>query len=227
MTKQRGTWNGKQGPGMPGWLGALSLAAVLGGCSMLGGPKEAVTIYAPQARIVADPAWPQADWQLSIGQPNASRMVDSVRIAVRPVPGEIQVYKGAIWAREPDEQLQAALLRVLEDSGRIASVVRQGSGIAADYRLELDLRRYEADYAGAAVPAATIEANAKLVHAGDRTVVASRTFLQAVPASGTDTALVAEAFGQALGAIASDIAGWTLRSGADHERAEAASTQAR
>ena len=227
MTKQRGTWNGKQGTGMPGWLGALSLAAVLGGCSMLGGPKEAVTIYAPQARIVADPAWPQADWQLSIGQPNASRMVDSVRIAVRPVPGEIQVYKGAIWAREPDEQLQEALLRVLEDSGRIASVVRQGSGIAADYRLELDLRRYEADYAGAAVPAATIEANAKLVHAGDRTVVASRTFLQAVPASGTDTALVAEAFGQALGAIASDIAGWTLRSGADHEQAEAASTQAR
>ena len=223
----RGTVGCKQGTGIPGWLGALSLAVVLGGCSMLGGPKEAVTIYAPQARIVADPAWPQADWQLSIGQPNASRMVDSVRIAVRPVPGEIQVYKGAIWAREPDEQLQAALLRVLEDSGRIASVVRQGSGIAADYRLELDLRRYEADYAGAAVPAATIEANAKLVHAGDRTVVASRTFLQAVPASGTDTALVAEAFGQALGAIASDIAGWTLRSGADHERAEAASTQAR
>ena len=223
----RGQGTEDRGPGVHGRLGALSLALVLGGCSILGGPKEAVTIYAPQVRVAADAAWPQADWQLSIGQPNTPRMVDSVRIAVRPVPGEMQVYKGAIWAREPDEQLQDALLRTLEESGRIASVVRQGSGIAADYRLELDLRRYEADYAGAAVPAATIEANAKLVHAGDRAVVASRTFLQATPASGTDTALVAEAFGQALAAIAHDIAGWTLRSGVAHEQAEAASGQAR
>ncbi len=220
-----GTGNRESGIGK---LAALLLvAASLAGCSMLGGPKEAVTIFSPQVPTTADPAWPQAGWQLSIGQPNASRMIDSVRIAVRPVPGEVQVYKGAIWAREPDEQLQDALLRVFEDSGRIASVVRQGSGIAADYRLELDLRRYEADYAGAAVPAATIEANAKLVHAGDRAVVASRTFLQAVPASGTDTALVAEAFGQALGAIAHDIAGWTLESGVAHDHAGADEPPAR
>ena len=200
----------------------LLAAMVLGGCSVLGGPKEAVTIYAPQVQVGTDPGWPQVDWQLSIGRPNAPRIIDSVRIAVRPTPGEIQVYKNAVWAREPGEQLQDALLRVLEDSGRIGAVVRQGSGIAADYRLELDLRRYEADYAGGAVPAATIEVNAKLVHAGDRAVVASRTFTQAVPASGTQVAVVAEAFGQALGAIASEIGGWTLGSGAAHEQAEAA-----
>lgn len=198
----------------------LGLAMLLAGCSILGGSREPVTIYAPDPRVAPDPAWPQADWQLSIGKPTASRMVDSVRIAVRPVPGELQVYKGAIWAKGPDEQLQDALLRTLEDSGRIAAVARQGSGIAADYRLELDLRRYEADYAGNASPAATIEVNAKLLHAGDREVVAAKTFLQAAPASGTDTALVAQAFGQALGAIAHDIAGWTLESGVAHERAE-------
>jgi len=206
--------------GVARWLGALSLVAVLGGCSVLGGPKETVTIHAPLVRAAADPAWPQADWQLSIGKPNASRMIDSLRIVVRPTPGEMQVYKNAVWAREPGEQLQDALLQVLEDSGRIGAVVRQGSGIAADYRLELDLRRFEADYAGGAVPAATIEVNAKLVHAGDRAVVASHTFARAVPASGTEVAVVAEAFGHALGAIASEIAGWTLRSGTAHEGAE-------
>ena len=179
----KGPGTGDRGQGVSRWLGALLLAAVLGGCSMLAGPKETVTIYAPLVQAAADPAWPQADWQLSIGQPNASRMIDSLRIAVRPTPGEMQVYRNAVWAREPGEQLQDALLQVLEDSGRIGAVVRQGSGIAADYRLELDLRRFEADYAGGAVPAATIEVNAKLVHAGDRAVVASRTFVQAVPAS--------------------------------------------
>ena len=136
-----------------------------------------------------------------------------MRIAVRPSPGELQVYKGAMWAREPGEQLRDAILRTLEDSGRIGAVARQGSGIAADYRLELDLRRYEADYAGAAVPAATIEVNAKLLRSVGQQVVGSRTFRQAVPATGTDTALVSQAFGTALAAIARDIAGWTLATG--------------
>jgi cholesterol transport system auxiliary component len=198
----------------------LAALLLLGGCSILGGTREPLTIYAPEPRVTPDPAWPQADWQLSIGRPTAPRMVDSARIAVRPVPGELQVYKGAIWAKGPDEQLQDVLLRTLEDSGRIRAVARQGSGISADYRLELDLRRYEADYAGNQVPAATIEVNVKLLHSGDREVVAAKTFLQAVPAAGTDPAVVAQAFGQALGAIAHDIAGWTLESGTAHARAE-------
>lgn len=191
----------------------LAAATLLAGCSILGGSREPVTIYAPDPRIPADPAWPEATWQLSIGRPEAARMVDSPRIAVRPSPGELQVYKGAIWAKTPSEQLQDTVLRALEDSRKIAAVARQGSGIAVDYKLEMDLRRYEADYAGNAVPAATIEVNAKLLRSIDQDVVASRTFLQAVPAAGTDTALVAQAFEQALAAIGHDIAGWTLASG--------------
>jgi cholesterol transport system auxiliary component len=195
----------------------LVAGTLLGGCSLLGGSREPVTIYAPDPRIPADPAWPQATWQLSISRPDAARMIDSARIVVRPTPGELQVYKGAAWGRTPGEQLQDIVLRTLEDSRRIDAVARQGSGIAADYKLEMDLRRFEADYAGNAVPAATIEVNAKLLHNIDQDVVASRTFLQAVPATGTDTALVAQAFGQALAAIGHDIAGWTLDSGNAHE----------
>jgi cholesterol transport system auxiliary component len=198
-------------------LGA-ALVASLAACSLLGGSRDPVTIYAPDPRIPADPAWPEASWQLSINRPEAARIVDSPRIAVRPSPGELQVYKGAAWARTPSEQLQDVVLRTLEDSRKIAAVARQGSGIAADYKLEMDLRRYEADYAGGAVPAATIEVNAKLLRSIDQDVVASRTFLQAVPAAGTDTALVAQAFGQALAAIGHDIAGWTLASGNAREQ---------
>jgi cholesterol transport system auxiliary component len=196
-------------------LGA-ALVASLAACSILGGSREPVTIYAPDPRVPADPSWPDAAWQLSIGRPEAARIVDSSRIAVRPSPGELQVYKGAAWAKTPSEQLQDTVLRTLEDSQKIAAVARQGSGIAADYKLEMDLRRFEADYAGSEVPAATIEVNAKLLHSIDQDVVATRTFLQAVPAAGTDTAQVAQAFEQALAAIGHDIAGWTLASGNAH-----------
>ena len=199
--------------------GTLAAATVVmtmavGGCSLVGGSREPATIYAPQVSPAPDPAWPALDWQLSISRPEASRIVGTTRIAVRPVPGELQVYKGALWAKAPDEQLQDALLREFEASGKLRAVARQGSGMAADHRIELDLRRFDADYAGNAAPAATIEVGAMLLGGDGNGVIASRSFTQAVPAAGTDPAQVAEAFGQALQAIAHDIAGWTLQSGA-------------
>ncbi|MEJ7746564.1 MAG: ABC-type transport auxiliary lipoprotein family protein [Luteimonas sp.] len=190
---------------------------LLGGCSLLG-KKTTATIYAPDARMQADPAWPSVQWQLSLSRPSAARMLDSQRIAVRPVPGELQVYKDAGWAKTPTDQVLDTVLRGLEDSGRIPAVARQGSGIAADYKLVMDLRRFEADYAGAAVPAATIELNVKLLHAPEHDVVDARTFLQAVPATSADVAAVSQAFEQALGRIGHDVTGWTLTTGEAHER---------
>ena len=191
---------------------AMMLVVLLSGCSILGS-KTPTTIYAPEPHVIADPSWPMVNWQLALSHPDAPRMVDTLRIAVRPTPGELEVYKDASWAKTPSEQIEDTVLRVLEDSQRIPAVARQGSGIAAKYTLLIEVRRYEADYAGNPVPAATIEVNAKLLRATDQDIVASQTFLQAVPAAGTSPAVVAEAFGTALGAISHDIAGWTLGTG--------------
>ena len=195
------------------------LAIVLAGCaSILGGESGPTTIYSPDPRPVLDPALPTVSWQLALGSTSGARTVDSYRIAVRPTPGEIQVYRGASWARTPGEMLQSTVLRALEDSGKIASVARQGTGVAADYRLVIDLRRFEADYAGNAVPAATIEFNAKLIHGVDQAIVASRTFLQTQPATGTDVPQVVAAFDRALGNVSGELAAWVLVSGDEHQR---------
>ncbi|HET6436123.1 MAG TPA: ABC-type transport auxiliary lipoprotein family protein [Xanthomonadaceae bacterium] len=191
-------------------LAACVLALSASACSVLGGSKDAATIYAPDPRVPADPAWPRVDRQLEIASPQAPRTLDSLRIAVRPAPGEVQVYKGARWATRPAEQLQAALLSTLEDADRLRAVARPGSGIAADYRLALELRRYEADYAGRAVPDAVIEVNAKLLSLRDQRVLASRTFLQATPAAATDVSHVADAFSASLTQVTRDVAGWVL-----------------
>lgn len=194
---------------------AVASLSLLAGCSILGsGPKNGpATIYAPNARIAADPSWPTVGWSLAIAQPSAARIVDGARIAVRPTPDELQVYKGAVWAQPATGLLEDALLRTLEDSGRIASVARVGTGARADYRLLMDLRRFEADYAGQAVPSATIEVNAKLMRMRDQRIVATRTFLQAHPAADAEVPQVAAAFEQALSAITRDLAGWSLQSG--------------
>jgi cholesterol transport system auxiliary component len=189
------------------------LLSGLAGCSLLGGSKEPLTIYAPEPAAVADASWPTATWQLAIARPEAPRMLDSLRIAVRPTPNELEVYKGVSWAKSPGEQFEDAVLHGLEDSGRIRAVARVSSGIAADYTLVTELRRFEADYAGRPVPSAVIEISAKLVSARDQEVVASRIFHQDVPATNTDPASVADAFGRALGQVAHDVDGWVLASG--------------
>lgn len=194
-------------------LCAVALLA-LAGCSILGGKqRDPATIYAPLVQVRPDPAWPAARWQLEVTKPTAARVVDSPRIAVRPAPGELQVYKGASWSQPPSDLIENTLLRAFEDSGRIPSVARAGSGIRADYKLLMDLRRFESDYAGAATPSATIELTAKLLHARDQRIVDSRTFLQVQPASGTDVAQVAGAFDQALGKLGAEVVGWTLVTG--------------
>src|SRR5688572_30487211 len=191
------------------------LAASIAACGILP-KKQPLALYAPEARVSVDPAWPTVSWQLQVPRPHADELVDSPRIVVRPLPGELQVYKGAIWAQPAPDLLQNTLLRAFEDSGRIPGVARRGSGIAGDYELLLDLRRFESDYAGGANPSAVIEVGAKLIAARSNSVIASRTFRQAGTSASTDITAVAHAFDQSLGAISGEIVGWTLVEGQRH-----------
>lgn len=201
---------------IPALLLAASLPLVLGACSLLGGGKPRnITIYTPLAATdhQASTAWPQVTWQLGIAKPSAERMIDSPRIAVRPQAQELQVYRGAVWAMPATDLLETSVLRVLEDSGKAPGVARLSSGLRADYRLSMDIRRFEADYASQAIPQATIVVTAKLLHSQSQRVVASQTFTQIVPAGGTAVAQVVPAFEQALSRISQDIAGWSLVNG--------------
>lgn len=194
--------------------------ALLAGCaSLIGGSKDPTTIYAPDARVQAAPQWPQVKWQLALGRTTGARTADSLRIVVRPTPNEVQVYKGAQWAKSPGDMLEDGVLHALEDSGHIAVVSRQGSGFASDFRLLLDVRRFESDYAGAATPSATIEVTAKLLSVKDQRLAGSRTFLQAQPAATTAVPDVVDAFEQSLTAISAELAGWTLQTGEQYQRA--------
>ena len=193
---------------------ALPCLLALAGCSILGSEqRDPVTIFAPDVRVQARPEWPAAAWTLIIAKPTAARVIDSPRISVRPTPGELQVYRGVSWALPATDMLQDAVQRTLEDSGRIPAVASADAGILGDYKLVMDLRRFEADYAGSAQPSAVVEVNAKLVNNRGQRVVASRTFLQQKQATSVDVAQVATAFEEALEAATADIAGWVLVSG--------------
>ncbi len=195
----------------------LATSLLLAGCSsLIGGPRETPTIYAPEPARRVDPSWPAVDWSLALARSGEAQMEDGPRIVVSPVPGELQVYRGALWARTPAEMVQDAVLRTLEDSGKLPLVARQGSGLSADYRLLLEVRAFRAEYAGSALPAAVVEVNATLLHLRDQSAAGSRNFRQSQPATGVAVAEVADAFSQALAGLSHDVAGWSLQAGQAH-----------
>ncbi len=185
---------------------------LLAGCTAIGGPKTEVSIYSPQTRIQADPAWPAVDWQLTVGTPDTHALLDSQRIAVRPTPDRLQTYKGARWADTAPELVQLALVEAFEDSGKIAAVSRWGGG-RGDFGLFTDLRSFETVYDGG-TPKVVIEIQARLVkHRGGGGLVAARRFRTEVSPSGPDIEPVVAAFGDALSQIGADIVGWSLVEG--------------
>ena len=199
-------------------IAALIFAtASLAGCGIL--PKqETLALYDPTpqrsaAQHAANPAWPQVGWQLQISRPYADTMHDSARILVRPLPGELQVYKGAAWTQPAPDIVLDTLVRAFADSGRLAGVARRGEGVSAQYELLLDLRRFESDYGTAATPNARIELGARLVHNADNRVVASRVFDTSTPADGIAVVAINRAFEEALTETTTQLIGWTLSEG--------------
>ncbi|MGO4551505.1 ABC-type transport auxiliary lipoprotein family protein [Lysobacter sp. 2RAF19] len=201
---------------------ATAVLASLAGCSTIVGKKESIALYAPEATVQPDAAWPQVQWALQIPRPHASELLDSPRIVVRPADGELQVYHGAIWAEPAPDLVQDAVLRAFEDSGRIGSVARRGSGVTGDYELLLDIRNFQSDYAGGATPKAEVEIVAKLIANRTDTVIATRMLKQHVPAASTKIGDVSRAFEAALTATVQDLVGWTLVEGQKYDIAHPA-----
>ncbi|MGY0505550.1 ABC-type transport auxiliary lipoprotein family protein [Luteimonas sp. e5] len=202
----------RHAPGSRLLLAPLLTAAVLAmsACGIV--PKKVeIAIFDPTPTLQADPAWPMAPGQLVVQRPNADTLLDSARIVVRPQPGELQVYRGAAWAQPAPDLVQDAIVRLLEDSERIAGVSRRGGGIAGDHDLTLDIRRFDADYAGQDTPGAVVEISASLIDNQHNRIIGHRLFRATRPAEGTDLANVSAALRDALGSTSQEIVGWTLQ----------------
>lgn len=199
-------------------MSRLSLLAagaflLLGGCAAIGGPKTEVQVYSPTSRITADPAWPQADWSLSVSVQASNQMLDSPRIAVRPSPNRFQAYKAALWADNAPDLLQTALIEGFEDSGKITAVGRFGAYSRGDVGLVLEVRAFETVYVDGR-PEAVVEAQAMLVKLRDKPgVITSKRFRQVVPGSAPDLDTMVGHFGEALSTLSTEIVGWTLVEG--------------
>jgi cholesterol transport system auxiliary component len=145
--------------------------------------------------------------------------LDSNRIAVRPEPNVLQVYKGANWSESLPDLVQANLVQALENSGRIKSVSRQNSGVPAEVAMLVDIRQFESVYApDAKIPDAVIQMHVKVLEYPSNRVIAAQTFSVIAPSASKDIPDVVQAFESGLNSLSADIISFTLTNGRSKSR---------
>ncbi len=150
-------------------------------------------------------------FSLVIDEPRATRVYDTVRIAVASAPGRIEYLPGAEWADRAPRLFQTALIQTFEDAGRILAVGDRASVPVGDLVLQTDLRRMELAIENSAY-AADISVYARLTD-GKGAVYAVRKFDARIPAGSSRPDDAYAAFDQAFDDIITSIVGWAYDEG--------------
>jgi len=193
------------------WAGVAAMTAA--GCVSLlpetAPPKPRYHIGAVDGAAIQGPP---VGWSLVVEDPRATRVYDTVKIAVSSSPGRVEYYNGAEWAARAPRLFQTAVIESFEDSGRILNIGDRSSIPLGDIILQMDIRRIQINVANRAeTPRVVVFAR---LTDGKGRVYASRLFTAESAASGRDADAVLAAFGAAFEAVITEIVLWTYEEGA-------------
>ncbi|MDY8109539.1 ABC-type transport auxiliary lipoprotein family protein [Fulvimarina sp. 2208YS6-2-32] len=181
----------------------LALAFIgLGACQT---PLETFEISAPRlerAEVGATRA------QLLIPEPTAIKTLDSERIVVKPTPYSVEYLAESQWSDRLPRMVQLRLLQAFENTGRVGAVGVPGQGLAIDYQIILEIRRFEVDVVNGRQ--AIIEISVKALNDRNGSVRRTQIFTASAPVVGTGNAAFVASLDQAFAKISSDIVAWTL-----------------
>lgn len=190
--------------------GVVALSTLLSSCALLGaGPAPLDTFSLSAPRAAEGPR--RSRIQILIAEPTALKALDSESIVIAPAPGEVEYLGGAQWADRLPRVVQARLAEGFQKSGRFGGVGKPGEGLAIDYQIITDIRRFQIDVAGGRV--ASVELFVRVLNDKTGVVRASRTFSARVPvAGGTGNGAYTTALDRAFGQVGSEIVAWAASS---------------
>lgn len=204
-------------------IAALAVVAsiVMAGCTSIGLRGEESDLYVLTPKSTYSDDMPYVDWQLVIEEPVAAGGLDASRIALKPTSTRFDYFAGARWTERAPVMVQTLIIESFESSERIVSVGRQSIGLRSDFNLKLELREFQAEYAGPnSAPSVRVKINAKLVSQPRQKIIASRSFEQVRQADSDNMSVIVEQFDRALGRVMKDLVGWTLEFGQSHGSAK-------
>jgi cholesterol transport system auxiliary component len=194
-------------------LGLMLLALLaLGGCSLPGKPRQAVSYYVltDPGPVVPSPATHAAT--LLLREMEAPPFYQDTRLAFSRTPGTRGQYQFAQWSEPVPRRLGWMLRQRLETAGVFRQVAPLGSGVVGDFQLNSRLMDFYHDASQVpGVALATLEA--ELVRRADGTLVDRRIFVAQVPLAGYDAAAAADALGLGANQVMDEMVAWLAQAG--------------
>jgi phospholipid/cholesterol/gamma-HCH transport system substrate-binding protein len=172
-----------------------------------GAPKQPAGVYDLAAPMSFPPLDVALSGHLAVPDPAAVLVFDSQRILVRSEGGAFSSVENAQWADNLPKLMQAKIIQGFENARQTRVVSRPIDDLSADYRLMLEIRRFE--LTGAPAPAAVVEFVARLVDDGGK-VIDARTFRNSVTAKSSNAPEAVAALNEAFSSTARDLVLWTV-----------------
>ena len=188
-------------------LSVSLLAALLSGCASLKEPPATFELSAPppaSTRAAATKA------QILIPEPTASKSLDSQQIVIRPTPQTIETLGSSQWSDRLPRLIQLRLLQAFQNTGRVGAVGVPGQGLAIDYQVVTELRRFEVVVDGGS-STAVLEIAVKALNDRTGVVRSTRIFRGTAPVTAAGNPAYVAALDQAFGQVADEIVAWTLK----------------
>lgn len=185
-------------------LGLLSMTACV---SVL--PKTAP----PSPRYVMSAVTPPTggepvEYSLVVADPTSSQLYNTTKVALTRVPNRFEFYAGTEWADRAPVLLQRALVRSLENSGRILNVGDYTTLSVSDFVLKTDMRAFHVDYVSGA-PVAVVSLHAQILNNHGKIVMA-RNFDARQRVEKDSVGDVMLSFGNAIDQVLLEVSQWGL-----------------
>jgi cholesterol transport system auxiliary component len=188
----------------------LCLCLCLTGCTNLfhsnARPEQIYYLRAPSSSVAPLSSTRMAV-SLRVVRPTAGPGLDSPHIMLVQADHRMNYYSGSRWPATLPDVVGALTVERLRASGAWASVEDSASAFPSDYLLQLNVRRFEADYtASAAVPVVEVAIDCTLGRREGRDVIATFTATGSAPAAANRLTEVVSAFEQAVNAALASLA---------------------
>jgi len=188
-------------------LTMLALAGwTLSACASL---KEAPATFELSAPPPASQRASATRAQILIPEPTATKALDSQQIVVKPTPQTIESLGASQWSDRLPRLVQLRTLQAFQNTGRVGAVGVPGQGLAIDYQVVMELRRFEVAFEPGA--AAVVEIAVKALNDKTGVVRDTRIFRAVVPVVGAGNPAYVAALDTAFGQVADEIVAWTIR----------------
>ena len=183
---------------------------VLSGCGGLidlPGSEDAPQVYQLTAPAEFDKTYEKTNWRILVDEPDASRSIDTDRIALRPSEVELSYYSKARWADRAPRMVQNLLIQSLAGTDALEFAGRGPSGMNAQYLLSGTLQSFNANYdSGDVVVFVSLQLNLIDQRTGD--ILKSGTFASSVNSDRDQVKSVVLAFNEATQDVMSQAVDW-------------------